>query len=67
MSWVDVTTAVGTASAAVIALGLGLRAEWRAIHAERSQREENVRRQAIHVASWIWLNETAKMDREKLT
>jgi hypothetical protein len=53
MSWVDVTTAVGTAGAAVVALGLGLRAEWRAIRAERHARVEEERRQAIHVAAWM--------------
>ena len=53
MSWVDVTTAVGTASAAVIALGLGLRAEWRAIRVERQQRQEDEQRQAIRVAAWM--------------
>ena len=53
MSLVDVTTAVGTASAAVIALGLGLRAEWRAIRTERKHREDEERRQAIHVAAWM--------------
>jgi hypothetical protein len=53
MSWVDVTTAVGTAGAAVVALGLGLRAEWRAIRAEREAKTENERRQAVHVAAWI--------------
>lgn len=53
MSWVDVTTAVGTAGAAVVALGLGLRAEWRAIRVERQAKEEDERRQAIHVAAWM--------------
>jgi hypothetical protein len=53
MPWVDVTTAVGTAGAAVVALGLGLRAEWRAIRAERQTSAENERRQAIHVAAWM--------------
>lgn len=53
MSWVDVTTAVGTVSAAMVALGLGLRAEWRAIRAERRARVEEERRQAIHVAAWM--------------
>ena len=53
MSWVDVTTAVGTAGAAVVALGLGLRAEYRAIRAERQAKVENERRQAIHVAAWM--------------
>jgi hypothetical protein len=36
-----------------VALGLGLRAEWRAIRAEREARTENERRQAIHVAAWM--------------
>jgi hypothetical protein len=53
MSWVDVTTAVGTAGAAVVALGLGLRAEWRSIRTERQQREAEERRQAVHVAAWM--------------
>jgi hypothetical protein len=53
MSWVDVTTAVGTASAAVIALGLGLRAEWRATRLERKLAGEEDRRQAVHVAAWM--------------
>jgi hypothetical protein len=53
MSWVDVTTAVGTASAAVVALGLGLRAEWRAVRTEQRQRGEEQRRQAIRVAAWM--------------
>ena len=53
MSWVDVTTAVGTASAAVIALGLGLRAEWRATRLERKLASEEDRRQAVHVAAWM--------------
>jgi len=53
MSWVDVTTAVGTASAAVIALGLGLRAEWRATRLERKQYEQDERGQASHVAAWM--------------
>jgi hypothetical protein len=52
MSWIDITTAVGTAGAAVVALGLGLRAEWRAIRLERQAKTENERRQAIHVAAW---------------
>jgi hypothetical protein len=53
MSWIDVTTAVGTAGAAVVALGLGLRAEWRATRLEREQHKDDERRQAIHVAAWI--------------
>lgn len=53
MSWVDVTTAVGTAGAAVVALGLGLRAETRATRLDRKQHEEEERRQAIHVAAWM--------------
>ena len=53
MSWVDVTTAVGTAGAAVVALGLGLRAEWRAIRTERQARVEDERHQAIHVSAWM--------------
>jgi hypothetical protein len=53
MSWVDVTTAVGTAAAAVVALGLGLRAEWRATRLERHQHELDIRRQATQIAAWI--------------
>ena len=53
VSWVDVTTAVGTAGAAVAAVALGLRAEWRSIRSERRQAESDERRQAIHVAAWI--------------
>jgi hypothetical protein len=53
MSWVDITTAVGTAGAAVVALGLGLRAEYRAIRAEHLAKVEHERRQAIHVAAWM--------------
>jgi hypothetical protein len=57
MSWVDVTTAVGTAAAAVIALGLGLRAEWRATRLERKQADEDDRRQAVHVAAWMLIEQ----------
>jgi len=53
MSWVEVTTAIGTAGAAVVALALGLRAEWRAIRAEHETKVESERRQAIHVAAWM--------------
>jgi hypothetical protein len=53
MSWVDVTTAVGTAGAAVVALGLGLRAEWRATRLERQQRGLDIQRQATQVAAWM--------------
>jgi hypothetical protein len=53
MSWVDVTTAVATASAVVVALALGLKAEWRATRLEREQHEQEERRQAIHVAAWM--------------
>lgn len=53
MSWVDVTTAVGTAGAAVVALGLGLRAEWRTMRTERQVRAESERHQAIHVSAWM--------------
>jgi hypothetical protein len=53
MSWVDVTTAVGTAGAAVVALALGSRAEWRAIRTERLTKEENEHRQALHVSAWM--------------
>jgi hypothetical protein len=53
MSWVDVTTAVGTAGAAVVALGLGLRAEWRATRLDRKQYAEDEQRQAIRVAAWL--------------
>jgi hypothetical protein len=53
VSWVDVTTAVGTASAAAVALGLGLRAEWRSIRSERKHQEEEERRQAVQVAAWM--------------
>lgn len=52
MSWVDVTTAVGTAGAAVIALGLGGRAEWRAMRAEQAQRDQSKRDQAGRVSGW---------------
>jgi len=50
--WIDVTSAISTAAAALVALGLGLRAEWRAIRSERHQAEIDERRQAIHVAAW---------------
>src|SRR5258708_2777956 len=53
MSWVDVPTAVGTAGAAIVALGLGWRAEWRATRLERKQADEEGRRQAVHVAAWM--------------
>jgi len=53
MSWVDVTTAVGTAGAAVVALALGLRAEWRAMRLERHQHEFDVQQQAAQVAAWM--------------
>lgn len=53
MSWVDVTTAVGTAGAAVIALGLGGRAEWQAVRIDRKQLDDEHRHQAIHVAAWM--------------
>jgi hypothetical protein len=53
MSWVDVTTAVGTAAAAVVALGLGLRAELRATRIERQRNELEIRRQATQVAAWM--------------
>lgn len=53
MSWVDVTTAVGTAGSAVIALALGGRAEWRAVRLERKQAGDEERRQAIRVAAWM--------------
>jgi hypothetical protein len=53
MSWVDVTTAVGTSGAAVVALGLGLRAEWRATRLERKQAHGEDRRQAVHIAAWM--------------
>ena len=52
MSWVDVTSAVGTAAAAVVALGLGLRGEWRAMRAEQTQRVQNKREQAERVSGW---------------
>jgi hypothetical protein len=51
MSWVDVTTAVGTAGAASVALSLGVRAEWRATRTERQQRGLDVRRQAAQIAA----------------
>src|SRR6185312_15582105 len=53
MSWVDITTAVGTAGAALVALGLGLRAEVRTSRTERQTRMENEQHQAIHVAAWM--------------
>lgn len=53
MSWVEVTTAVGTAGAAVVALALGIRAEWRAIRTEHEMKMESERKQAIHVAAWM--------------
>jgi hypothetical protein len=53
VSWVDITTAVGTAASAVIALGLGLRAEYRAIRTEREQRELLAMAQATKVGAWI--------------
>lgn len=53
MSWVDVTTAIGTAAAAIIALGLGLSGEGRAWRLERRQAEFEERRQATHVAAWM--------------
>jgi hypothetical protein len=53
MSWVDVTTAIGTAGAAIVALGLGASGEWRARRVERRQAEFEERRQAAHVAAWI--------------
>ncbi len=59
MSWVDVTTAVSTAGAAVIALALGLRAEQRSIRHEREQRRRDEYQQASNVAAWI-LVEQAK-------
>jgi hypothetical protein len=53
VSWVDITAAVGTAASAVIALGLGLRAEYRAIRTEREQRELLAMAQATRVGAWI--------------
>jgi hypothetical protein len=56
MSRVDVTTAVTTAGAVVVALGLGLRAEWRAIRLVRlAARDE--RHQAIHIAAGMFIEE----------
>jgi hypothetical protein len=52
VSWVDVTTAIGTASAAVIALGLGLRAEWRVASVERKERARLRAAQASLVTGW---------------
>jgi len=52
MSWVDITTAIGTAAAAVVALGLGLRAEWRAFRAEQRERAAGHSAQASQVAGW---------------
>ena len=53
MSWVEITTAIGTAGAAVVALLLGLKAEWRATRAEHRARLYHERRQAEHVAAWM--------------
>lgn len=53
MPWVDITTAIGTAGAAVVALALGLKAEWRATRAEHRARVQDERRQAVHVAAWM--------------
>ena len=54
MSWVDVTTAIGTAAAAaVIALGLGSRAEWRAFRTEQEARASQRAVQASQVAGWM--------------
>jgi hypothetical protein len=58
--WVQTTSAVGTAAAAMIALTFGVSAEWRAHRAERrnallqeQQTEELIRRQASRVAGWL--------------
>lgn len=53
MSRVDITTAIGTASAAVVALGLGLRGEWRAIRTEQRQQERERAAQASLVTGWM--------------
>jgi hypothetical protein len=66
MPWVDVTTAVGTAGAAVLALGLGLRAEWRATRLERQQNQLDIRRQATHVAAWMIVERRVDEDRTEI-
>lgn len=53
MLWINLATAAGTVSAVFVALGLGLKAEWRATRLEREQHEQEERRQAIHVAAWL--------------
>jgi len=60
MSWVDVTTAVSTAGAVVVALYLGLKGEWRATRAERRARQEDERRQAVHVAAWMLVEQDSR-------
>ncbi len=53
MTWVEVTSAVATASAAVIALGFGVAAELR-LHRDRRQRQAlEERSQATRVAAWL--------------
>jgi hypothetical protein len=64
--WVAITTAVGTAGAAIVALGLGLKAEWRATRLEREQHEQEERRQAIHVEAWLWSDRTTEAASQRL-
>lgn len=64
MSWVDVTSAVGTAGAAIVALGLGLRG----IYLDRRRERDEELRQArlVMVSEPFFIDATAEHDRAVL-
>ena len=61
MSWVDVTSAISTAAATIVALGLGLRA----IYLDRRRERDEELRQArlVMVSEPFFIDATAKRDR----
>src|SRR5260370_32392194 len=52
VSWVDVTTAIGTAGSAIVALALGVNAQYRGGRADRVQRDRSAMAQAELVGAW---------------
>ena len=57
MGWVETVSAIGTGSAALIALGFGGMAEYRYAKERRERRIDEERSQATRVAAWIRFEE----------